>query len=72
MLALSTINTLEKFPSSELLYHFHDGCCIAVKESQAKEFLDEISLQVEKTGELLGLKHPQKIELQKTYPNLSI
>ena len=31
LVAQATLKTLEKFPSAELLYHFHDGNVIAVK-----------------------------------------
>lgn len=55
ILAQSTLNTFNKFKDSELLYHFHDGNVIAVKESEVKPFLEELYNQVENTGKALRL-----------------
>lgn len=68
ILAQSTLNTLNKFKTSELLYHFHDGNFIAVKEDEVDEFFKELSIQVENTGNLLRLSYKQNIELKCKYP----
>lgn len=68
LLCESTNETLKMFPEAKLLYHFHDGNVIAVKEEQAVDFLKEIKSQMEKTTLKLKLKHSQKIELQASFP----
>jgi len=67
-LCVSTMETLYKFPTSQLLYHFHDGTVIAVENYLVEEFLPEISEQIELVGTKLGLKFPQRIELKNPYP----
>lgn len=72
ILAQSTINTLSKFPDSELLYHFHDGNVVAVKKENVKPFLAEISNQVGDIGLKLRLNYKHEIELKHMYPNVEI
>lgn len=62
------VRTIERFPDSELLFSFHDGCVIAVKEEEKEEFFKELNKFVLETGKLLDLDFPQKMEIQNTYP----
>lgn len=68
LIAETTNETLKKFPESELLFAFHDGNVVAVKESEASEFLKEIQKQMEETSKKLSLLFKQRIELQNAYP----
>ena len=67
ILGQSTLNTIEKFPGSQLFYHFHDGNVIAVKATDKEMFLKELNVQVSGIGESLDLKFPQQIDLQATF-----
>jgi len=42
LLAIATNETLEQFEEAELVFHFHDGNVIAVKEEKAKSFLRRV------------------------------
>jgi phage/plasmid-associated DNA primase len=69
LLQYPVICALKEFAKSELLYSFHDGCVIAIKESEKEAFLDYLMAKVLETGGLLKLKFPQRIELQNIYPS---
>lgn len=64
----STNETLKKFPTAELLFHFYDGNTIAVKQHEAVDFFKEIQNQMLVTTKKLRLTYPQKIELQACFP----
>lgn len=60
--------TIKYFPDSELLFSFHDGCTIAVKETEHLAFVEVLNKNVYDTGKLLKLEHDQVMEVQNVYP----
>lgn len=68
IIAVAMVEVMKQFPTSELLYHFHDKALVSVKIDEAKNFQEALGVEVKSVGDKLGLKFPQKIEVKTSYP----
>lgn len=66
-LAQATIETKQKYPEIQVLFHFHDGNVIAVPEEKKEEIYEYLNSRVEKVGERLDLQFKQNIEIQNEF-----
>ena len=67
LLAQATCETLEAFPTAQLIGHYHDGNVVMVPLDERSQLLDLIGERVKQIRDRLGLRYPQRIECKRSY-----
>lgn len=68
LLAQATLKTIQEFPRSEVVGHYHDGNVVAVQAHEEQPFMDSLSRHLRELGSQLGLSYPQRIEVKSRFP----
>lgn len=67
LLAQGTIQTLKRFPTAEVIGHFHDGNVLVIPEGSQDHFLSSFNEELDRIRRDLRLSYPQKVEMKRLY-----
>lgn len=67
LLGKSTLNVIDKYPTVEVIGHFHDGCVLAIPTENFDEIVKYHQDQIAKVGNDIGLQYTQKLEIKAIY-----
>ena len=67
LLAKSTLNVIEAYPSVEVIGHYHDGCVLMIPTDKYDEIIKYHQQQIGDIGKKLGLSFIQQIEVRRKY-----
>lgn len=67
LLGKSTLNVIEKYPSVEIIGHYHDGCVLIIPTDEYDSIIKYHQDQIAKVGNDLGLQYTQKLEVKTRY-----
>lgn len=67
LISKATLEIIKKFPTVQLISHYHDGNVLLVPENQVEEIVSAMNEEVKLVGQKLGLQYPQALELKEEF-----